>query len=707
MLDCFVYRRTEKRILIVLLLLTQELLFSAPTGHAMPYLRYTHRNATVSAMQLTSDAGDPSNAGGVIKVLNASTFPGTDFSNRVNSCLASIAAAGGGTCDARDFPTTNFASQSIIVGDGANSVTLILPTGTIIFADGKQLVYRSRSNILGQGIGFYKYHGLPPGSGSIIYCAASTVVCVAPFMESSHVVEYAHLAKFSIQAAPVNGIPVTGSIGLAIGGGVGGADVASSRFELLRVGGFDVGTQMGGAYGCTCYNEIDQVYSTGKSYGVSTTNVSKFFGDVNSNSWTSGTAWGAIGLSDVGGSKNRWIGIDIEGARIHGMVIAGYGSSVISPYEEGNGCDLINGTDNMLIGPLSYGGGAWRPCAESTSKSGFWLGPDAAPRTIGTTSGLVFGSPKMYDDGYNSQYTLLTGNALELKYSGNQLTVYGRNGHAPLNVGHLGATSGITATGRSSLSSIPDPPPPTLLATGGTGTNYTYYVVGYDRNDGVTLPSRAATVSGPAVLGTVLTAKPKVGGIGYSVDDLVRIIGNHSDNNASAKVISLGDHGAVTGLAVIAGGSEYASLNAGSLVTFTTAGGKGTGLTVTVDATYIKIVPAVVDGIHCVDVLKTDTAHMLPSTVGDIYGCSVHNALPSRTDFGQATRDYRPPVRNNTGDLSVAGQTAAAKYCFGSTAVCWTVSSGAPTGVCVNGSINSSTTNGAFYVCQANGWVEK
>jgi hypothetical protein len=638
----------------------------------------------------------------VNRILNASSFKGEDFSLQVNACLAATAEAGGGTCDASDYPATNYASQSITVGDGLHRVTLLLPTGTIIFADGKQLVYRSQANILGQGIGYYKYYGLPPGSGSIIDCADTTAMCVVPYKEPSHLVNYARLANFSIQSRLTSGIPVTGSVGLAIGGGTGGADVASSHFEFLSIGGFDVGTQMGGAYGCTCYNNIDQVYSTGKSY-----DVSKFFGDVNSNSWTSGTAWGSVGLSDVGGSKNRWIGIDIEGAKIHGMVIGGYGSSVISPYEEGNGCDLINGTDNMVMGPLAYGGGAWQPCAESKSTTSFWVGPDTAPKTIGTRSGLVFGSPKMYDDGYNSQFTLLTGTALNLKYSGNQITVYGRNGHAPLNVGNLEVTSGITATGRSSLAALPDPPAPTLSAAGGSGTNYTYYVIGYDRNGGMTLPSHAASISGPAVLGTVLTAVPRKAGSGYVVDDIVTIIGNGSEGNARAKVLSVGAVGEVKALLVTAGGMGYASVNAGNLAMFSTTGGKGIGLTVTIGVTYIKITPAAMDGVHCVDVLKIDTGHMLPSTIGDIYGCGVHNALPSRFDFGQTTREYTAPARNNTGDLSISGQTAAAKYCFAGSSVCWTTTVGAPTGSCINGSIHSSTTDGAFYVCQAKAWVLK
>jgi len=138
-----------------------------------------------SAAQTASDAGPALGVNGVAKVFNAQTFQGTDFGSRVNACLATTVAVGGGTCDARNFPTTNFASQSITVGDGASGVTLLLPAGTIIFAAGKQLIYRSRANIIGQGIGFYRYHGLPAGSGSTVYCAASTAMCVVPYNELS------------------------------------------------------------------------------------------------------------------------------------------------------------------------------------------------------------------------------------------------------------------------------------------------------------------------------------------------------------------------------------------------------------------------------------------------------------------------------------------------------------------------------------------
>lgn len=664
-------------------------------------------NAALQAAPTTPPIELRSYAQAIDKVLRASSFDGEDFGAQVNACLAAIATAGGGTCDARNYPPTNYAAQNIVVGDGLHSVTLILPVGVIIFAEGKQLLYRSQSNIIGQGIGYYKHYGLPPGSGSTIDCSGATVMCVAPYAETSETIDHVHLENFSIQSEPPSATPGAGSVGLAIGGGPKGVDVLSSRFEYLNIGGFDIGTQMGGAHGCTCYNEINQVYSRAKSYGVSTVNFSKYVADVNSNTWIAGTAWGEIGLSDVGGSKNRWIGIDIEGAKTHGMVLGGYGNSVISPYEEANGCDLINGNENMVIGPLSYGGGAWQPCPESRSTTSFWLGPDAAPKTIGTKSGLVFGSPKMYDDGYNSQFTLLAGNALDLKYSGDEIGIYGRNGHAPLSVGNLEATSGITATGKSSLQALPNPPAPVLTAIGGTGTTYTYYIVGHDRNGGTTLPSHAARVSGPAVLGTVLTAIPKRAGSGYVVNDVVRIAGNGSDGNATARVTSVASGGAVTGLQVLTGGKDYASISSGNVTIFTTTGGSGTGLEVTVQASHVVIVPPVIDGVYCVDVLKTDINHMLPATIGDIYGCGVHNALPNRLDFGQVTQPYTAPSRNNTGDLSVAGQAIADKYCIGGISVCWMTTTVAPTGACTNGSIDTNTTNGAFYVCQSKVWVEK
>ena len=499
-------------------------------------------------------------------VFNAATYSGADFSIKVSACLHAAAAAGGGTCDARGFPNTNTASESIVAGDGKHAVNLLLPIGAIVFAPGKHLVYRSYATIQGAGgdSGSYNYYGRSPGSGTIIYCDTSTTtVCVENFNESGNTfggLVGAHLSDFSIQGAYSDRIPAD-SVGLMVGGN--GSNVGGGRFERLSIAAFDKGTFMDGPGGCTCYNSFHDVNSHGASYGLYTQNSSGYASGVNSNNWYGGTIWGAVGLYLSGDGKNTFWHIDIEGSKKHGMVLAGYGDAIIAPYFEANGSDLLNGRDNMVLGPLSYGGGEWSPDRSSTCTTCFWLGPDAAPFTIGATAGMIFGGHSTYNDGYNSQAALLlkSGGGLELTYAGNQSSVYGRYGHSPLQVGGLEAFSGLRVTGSSSLSSIANPPSPRLAASGGTGTKYTYYVIGYDSSGGRTLPSQPATVSGPPVLGSVLTAAPKAAGTGYAINDLITIDRKKSKGNATALVTSTGAGGGVRELKVNFGGSGYAALS--------------------------------------------------------------------------------------------------------------------------------------------------
>jgi hypothetical protein len=574
-------------------------------------------------------------------VTNAACFAGADFSAKVNACLIAVTTAGGGICDAREFPAMNYASQTITVGDGKHHVTLLLPTGTVLFAAGKQLIYRSFSEIVGAGNGTYNYYGLPPGSGSIIFCdSKTTAVCVMPYDEHTSIfggLVKALLANFSVQSA-MGAPPAKGSVGLM--GGGNGTSVLSSTFENLTSQGFDIGTYIDGPGGCTCYNVFRNVSSYGKSWGVRTLNTSRYASGVNSNNWYGGVMSGSVGLEDAGSSKNHYWGIDIENAKAHGMVLSGYGTTVIAHYLEANGCDLLNGSNNYLEGPMAYGGGAWSPCPESTSTTSFWWGPDATPNTIGLKNGIIFGSKFMNDNGYDSQ-SILTGAGgpdLDLKYAGMQQTVYGHKGHAGLTVGMLKATAGAILTGKSSFSKLADPRAPKLRATGGTGTTYAYAVIGYDRNGGITMPSSFATVSGPATLDTT--------------------------------------H-------------------------------------------FITITPPVVDGVYCFDILKGDSSHVLPATAKTPYGCPNYNALPSRIDGGQRTLAYKPPSRNTTGDVVIAGQLSsigsvstggtivAAKHCIGGTSACWTTTAGVPTGVCTNGSLDTDATNGKLYVCEATAWVGK
>ena len=347
--------------------------------------------------------------------------------------------------------------------------------------------------------------------------------CALPIYQ----LEYPTLAGFSINNQGTRG---PGSVGLEIGG-QGYSDVLKGSFKNLGVGGFDVGTQIGGDHGCTCYNRFDQVDSTGVSYGVSTVNFSKYIGDANSNTWTGGIAWGQVGLSDVGGGKNHWIGIDIESSHKHGIVLAGYGNEVISPYEEANGCDLIDGNYNMITGPLAYGGGHWTPCRESKSTNSFWWGPDATPNTIGVRTGVLFGSPTM-DNTTRAEAVGLTlaqgaGKPLTLAFDagGSVQKNYGLFGAAPLSIGKVTSEGGIADKGYTTINALPAPHAPSVTNVGAPGSEtYQYAIVCHDWNGGLsTISPTGSTTSGNAALNSenynVITWNC---GSGYITSDILK-----------------------------------------------------------------------------------------------------------------------------------------------------------------------------------------
>jgi hypothetical protein len=81
----------------------------------------------------------------------------------------------------------------------------------------------------------------------------------------------------------------------------------------------------------------------------------------------------------------------------------------------------------------------------------------------------------------------------------------------------------------------------------------------------------------------------------------------------------------------------------------------------------VLVTPPAIDGIYCVDVLKTDTTHMLPGRPGSAYGCTVANGLPGRYDYGQAVVAFTPVSRNTTADVSTAGNVGVGKECAAGT----------------------------------------
>jgi hypothetical protein len=258
----------------------------------------------------------------------------------------------------------------------------------------------------------------------------------------------------------------------------------------------------------------------------------------------------------------------------------------------------------------------------------------------------------MFDDGYNSAATLYWDRGLDLKYSGMQSSVYGRNGHAPMTVGHATTTSGLSTSGKTNFTAIQDPSAPKLDAVGGSDAAYIYFVIGYDANGGLTRPSPPATVNGPAVLGAVMTATPASPGVGYKANDVIKITGKRDSGTATARVDSVSANGAVEGITVLERGSGY---NPAEFAHFATMGGSGQGLTLKLTATHITVTPSVQDGIFCVDTLKTDTRHLLPTGLGESARCMNYNSLPVRFDYGQALVDYEASSRNTTGDVSIAG----------------------------------------------------
>jgi len=425
--------------------------------------------------------------------MNAALFVGADFSVKVRACLAAVEAAGGGICDARELSGNQSVSETITVGDGINRTVLLAPVAWISMSPETQVILRSHATIQGQG-----------ASGTQFLCRSSTS-CFQSFNEKDSTIDLS-LSDFTIwEYMP----PVRGSVGLRLGG-PGYSDVGQSKFANLRITGgpsFDIGIQIGGDGGCTCYNVFDNVSSHAQSIGVSTVNFSHWAGDVNSNTWTSGQAWGAVGLSDVGGGKNRWIGLDIEGASKHAMIIGGYGNSVISPYLEASGPILLNGSFTSLMDG-SWGEGSGSTISidgASTCTSCFWFGADAPPLTLGVRNGIVFGAQFQNDlGGGTSAYTLLAPMGtehLDLNFSGASINIYGHTGHALLHTGQLWAYGGVVGNGRSSIQALHDPPAPVVNSRGRTGkTTYKYAVVCHDWGGGVSKISAVATTTGSATL---------------------------------------------------------------------------------------------------------------------------------------------------------------------------------------------------------------
>ena len=228
-------------------------------------------------------------------VLDASQFSGADFGAKVSACLTAVEAAGGGTCDARNFSSTQTSSSTITVGDGTHQTNLLLPNGTITASVTPALLFHAYSSTSGQAL-------------TTVLCTNPSAPCIRNANDSGGTYDI----KVSNLSVGVSGTATSTSVGIELGGG-GYTDVLESTFTNLSSNGFATGTFLDGIGGCLCYNDFTNIDSRGTVIGIKTQNDSGYAYGVNSNHWTGGKGWGPIGLYDSGTTKFTWNYVDFEG----------------------------------------------------------------------------------------------------------------------------------------------------------------------------------------------------------------------------------------------------------------------------------------------------------------------------------------------------------------------------------------------------------
>lgn len=359
------------------------------------------------------------------------------------------------------------------------------------------------------------------------------------------------------------------------------------------------------------------------------------------------------------------------------MVLLADGDMVDNPYEEAGAEDFICGTDNEVVGTMGSSNGTtytYALCPGTTGGYGgpaanFTWGTGATPASIGLRGRrayIAFASPNMFDARRSHAYRPVGSRApytVNLYpngpvYNGFDSLIYGPYGYSTWNEGLNVPHSGISSTGKVTIRQLGNPKAPVLSASafepGDAGKRYSYAVVCSDRNGGKTLPSAFARITGPSVLGAILTARAREGGSGYEVGDIVTVDGGNRAGRLT--VTAVGARGLVTGISVKSAGNLYDTLpspGTGHSSTFPASGGSGSGLTVTLTATYVKIAYPSEQGCSWT-VLKGNVSNAVPGK----YPNGSTDAAADRVDFGAATVTYTPPTRNSTGDETVAGNLA-------------------------------------------------
>jgi hypothetical protein len=243
--------------------------------------QFINQISTAGAPQCNTPSGvSSSGLGNATTVIDVTQEAGTDFSTKLNACLAALPATGG-TCDARGFSGTQTMSVNITTTNPAAEI--ILPYGVINRAVGAQFILQSGEYIHGSAIAGYGtvIQSDPSDTSAAMY--SNTLI--AGFEGANFQLAVSNSSAFGID------VPLT-----------------DSYVHDITVGGGGLGFRLAGS-GCSCYNHFRNIQT-----------VALYLGNyANWNDWyhmAAGNSSSTVPALDIHGATylNTFYGLSIEDA---------------------------------------------------------------------------------------------------------------------------------------------------------------------------------------------------------------------------------------------------------------------------------------------------------------------------------------------------------------------------------------------------------
>ena len=243
--------------------------------------QFINQISTAGVPQCTTPSGvGSSGLGNATTVIDVTQEAGTDFSTKLNACLAALPATGG-TCDARGFSSPQTMSANITTTNPAAEI--ILPRGTIYRAVGAQFILVSGERIHGS---------LMQQEGTVI---ASDPSDTSAAMYSSTLIGGFEASDFQIAVFNPSAFGFD-------------APLTQSYVHDIMVGGQGSGFRLAGS-GCSCYNMFENIEA-----------VAIYLGNfANWNDWyhiMAGNQYSTVPALDIHGATylNTFYGLSIEDA---------------------------------------------------------------------------------------------------------------------------------------------------------------------------------------------------------------------------------------------------------------------------------------------------------------------------------------------------------------------------------------------------------